>query len=226
MTDVIFLILAAVIGIGAGVAIGILFASSRSDKPYNQDQTKSQPNLIETVKIWQDRKSGNLFPEMNGKIIRFPADLSHTQRERLIGQLTTLLSWLKAGFEAKEAPPPVAAPSTGVPFVQDHLTSPTTSTQTGKFSPIDLVARAVQPETRPPLPEKSMVAQIDEILQEKLNTSPLAGQGIRLIEHPTQGLVVMVGLNRYEGVDEVPDPEIRSLIRESVAEWEQRSGTT
>ena len=223
MNDVIFLILAVVIGIGAGIAIGILFASSRSDKPEIPDKPKSQPNLIETATIWQDRKSGNMYPEINGKIFRFPADLSHSQRERLIGHLTNLLAWLKQGFEAKETSPPITTAPPAVPFVQDHLTSPTTSPQSAKFSPIDLVARAVQGETRPPTPEKSIVAQIDEILQEKLNTSPLAGQGIRLIEHPTQGLVVMVGLKRYEGVDEVPDPEIRSLIRESVAEWEQRS---
>lgn len=226
MNDVIFLVLAAIIGIGAGIAIGILFASTRSVKPESLEKPKSQPNLIEAIKIWQDRKSGNLYPEINGRIIRFPADLSHSQRERLVGQLTSLLTWLKPEFEVKEAPPPIPATPPAVPFVQDYPTSSTTSPQSGKFSPIDLVARAVQPETRTPAPQKSMVAQIDEILQEKLNTSPLAGKGIRLVEHPTKGLVVMVGLNRYEGVEEVPDSEIRSLIRESVAEWEQRYGTT
>lgn len=223
MNEAIFLILTAVIGIGAGIAIGILFAGMRSEKPESTPKPKSHPNLIETATILQDRKSGNYYPEVNGKIIRFPADLTHSQRERLIGQLTTLLTWLSPGSESKETPPSIStAPSVAQP-IQDSLTPPISTPQTPKFSPIDLVARAIQPETRPLVPEKSIVAQIDEILQEKLSESHLAGKGIRLMEHPTQGLIVMVGLERYEGVDEVPDPEIQSLIREAVAEWEQKS---
>jgi len=31
-----------------------------------------------------------------------------------------------------------------------------------------------------------------------------------------------VGLDRYESVDEVPDDEVRGLIRSAVAEWEAR----
>jgi hypothetical protein len=41
------------------------------------------------------------------------------------------------------------------------------------------------------------------------------------MELPTKGLVVMVGLQQYEEVDAVPDPEIRALIRQSVDEWEK-----
>jgi hypothetical protein len=42
------------------------------------------------------------------------------------------------------------------------------------------------------------------------------------MELPGRGMMVMVGLDQYEGVEKVPDPEIRSLIREAVEEWEKR----
>jgi len=32
----------------------------------------------------------------------------------------------------------------------------------------------------------------------------------------------MVGLDQFAGVDEVPDADVRALIRESVEEWERR----
>jgi hypothetical protein len=77
-----------------------------------------------------------------------------------------------------------------------------------------------------PVSAKSIAAQIDEILQHKLANSaldhiPAERRAIRLIELPGKGMVVMVGMDRYEGVEKVPDPEIRSVIREAVEEWEK-----
>lgn len=88
---------------------------------------------------------------------------------------------------------------------------------------IDVMARAIQPK-RSSLQEtpKSITAQIDEILQEMLKESGRENQAIRLIDDPGEGVIVMVGLEQYEGVDTVPDPDIRSLIRSAVAEWERR----
>jgi hypothetical protein len=88
---------------------------------------------------------------------------------------------------------------------------------------VNLLARALQSEVRSPQPPPmSIAAQIDEILQEKLETSPLNSKAIRLLELPGKGMVVMVGLDQYEGVDAVPDEEIQNLIRSAVAEWERR----
>jgi hypothetical protein len=50
----------------------------------------------------------------------------------------------------------------------------------------------------------------------------MAQRGVRLLELPNKGMVVMVGLEQYSGVDEVPDDEIRSMIKLAVAEWETR----
>jgi hypothetical protein len=69
---------------------------------------------------------------------------------------------------------------------------------------------------------KSIVEQIDEILQEKLADGPHADKEIRLVEDPARGAIVWVGLDHYNGVEAVPDPEIKAILREAAAEWERR----
>jgi hypothetical protein len=67
----------------------------------------------------------------------------------------------------------------------------------------------------------SIAAQVDEILQKKVAGTPLEARGIRLMELPGKGMVVMVGMEQYETVDDVPYPEIKVLLKFCVAEWEK-----
>jgi len=129
-----------------------------------------------------------------------------------------------------QTPPPEAVPAsdeapTPIP-TQAHLTAdPTPSTpRVSNTNPVNILARVLQPGlSSVQEPPKSIAAQIDEILQEMLEGSPMASRGIRLMEFPNRGLVVMVGLDQYEGVDLVPDDDIRQLIRSAVEEWERRN---
>lgn len=96
--------------------------------------------------------------------------------------------------------------------------------QRPNMSPLNVISRALQADVRPPdTASKSIAAQVDEILQEMLKNSPLAARAIKLMELPGKGMVVMVGLDQYDGVDQVPDDEIRSLIRSAAAEWERQA---
>jgi hypothetical protein len=67
----------------------------------------------------------------------------------------------------------------------------------------------------------SVVDEVNDILQKKLVGSALAGKGIHLMENHNQEIRFWVGLNSYSDVEEIPDPEIRRIIDESVREWEQ-----
>ncbi len=120
---------------------------------------------------------------------------------------------------ASQASTPVA-PLTGV----DESPS---MAQTAVINP---VKNFKNPQTEPPAKKgqpKSMVAQIDEILQEKLVQGaaahlPPEKRAIRLMETPGRGVSVIVGLDQYEGLDGVPDEEVRTIIREAVTVWENQ----
>jgi len=226
MSDTIFLVVVALVGVGVGVALGILVASLRAERTQGGGSTSTNPaNMVEIAKIWQDRRSGQPYPEVNGKIVRFPADITASQRERLAGTFELLLGWLKPSSGTGDRLP-IPQASIAAPKPEEDISSamPVPVSQPPKISPIDVVARAMQSDVRiPPSQEKSIALQIDDILQTKIAGTPMASQGIRLMESPTGDLVVMVGLTRYEGVDTVPDPEIQRLIREAAAEWEKGS---
>ncbi len=87
-------------------------------------------------------------------------------------------------------------------------------------------AEGQKPGPPPPksLPLLSIVEQIDLVFQELLAASELAGQPIRLMEDPVQGVVVRIGSEQYSGVDAVPDPKVSALIRKAVMEWEKQTG--
>ncbi len=69
----------------------------------------------------------------------------------------------------------------------------------------------------------SIVEQINDILQETIKDTPLAGRMIRLVEDPREGVVVWIGLEHFPGVDAVPDPEVKAALRNAANEWERRT---
>lgn len=131
------------------------------------------------------------------------------------------------------APPvhPAAAPASGQPVMRGSRVSlhprepgPPDPPKRLSMNPVDIVTRAVRADVPASASTPmSIAAQVDEILQEMLEGTPLHDRGIRLMELPGKGLVVMVGLEHFDGVGSVPDPEVRAAIQAAAAEWERRS---
>lgn len=67
----------------------------------------------------------------------------------------------------------------------------------------------------------SVVDEVNDILQRKLSGSAMAGKGIHLMENHNKEIRFWVGLESYNDVSDIPDPEIQALINASVKEWEQ-----
>jgi hypothetical protein len=208
---------ALVLGLVAGLVVGWMI--------HRQPQTRqpaTEPGLEEMIRVWRETRSGALKIEMDGFRLQSAAEMSAPQRTRLRQAVTALREWL--GEIGREQPvaatlrPAAARPANAAPAAVAPI-----EPQTNKISrnPVDIFARALQPAPKPLDEAPGMIAQIDAILQTRLERNPLQGRAIRLTEGADRGLVVWVGLDSYPGIDAVPDLAIRQLIKDCVAEWEQ-----
>ena len=166
-------------------------------------------------------ENGFLTLDLDGTRVN-TASLSSDQRKRLIEMLNFIRPWLEskpASAPAMTTPPPPttpqAAPVMSAPSTPKPISQPLAQAQE---NPAPSAAKS----DRPAAPANSIVAQIDSILQEHLVGTPLEGRGIFLAQSPEGGVNVYVGLTRYSGVDDVPDPEVKAAIRAAISEWENK----
>jgi hypothetical protein len=80
--------------------------------------------------------------------------------------------------------------------------------------------KASEQSAKPSAP-LSMVEQINEVLSAKLADHPDATRAVHLLETPDGSIRVYIGVNSY-AIEDVPDENVRSLIRQAVAEWESQ----
>jgi hypothetical protein len=186
-------------------------------------------------------ENNQLRLDMDGQRVETTAPLAPAQRKRLIDLLTLIRPFLEGGQPAQAAPkpapasqsksPPVPGPvpisppvSSSVPLTPADQAMFTNLTQSNVEPVPARITFGLSPKKKPEQPAAAlnMVQQIDEILQLKLANTPLAGQGIKIQEAPSGGVMVMVGLNKYEGVGDVPDTAIKAVLQAAVAEWEKK----
>lgn len=156
-----------------------------------------------------------------------PSTLTVNQRKRLIEVLTQIRPWLETSKPT--SPPAQPKPASS----QQGASSPKVApTSTASPSPRPTPAPVAESRPTPPLPvdddsvpavtAESIVAQIDSILQAHIAGSPLVEKGIRLQESPEGGVIVWVGMGKFQGVEEVPDEQIKAAIRAAIAKWENK----
>ena len=51
----------------------------------------------------------------------------------------------------------------------------------------------------------------------------MTDKGVKLVENENHGVDVWVGVEKYNGIEEVPYPQVKELIREAVLRWEQEN---
>jgi hypothetical protein len=232
--DMIGAILLAVIGVVIGFLLGALVFSLRRESPPQPDSRKSVlSDSQEDLRIWREGKDEQLVIEMEGATYRRESDLDPDQSRRLtrlINELRTFMGVLSTtpiqtpGAQT-DSLPRVQAPAAQTDSLKPAVIQTAADENRTSRNPFQIFARSLRPleKSGADEPDKSIVAQIDEILQTRLENTPLADQGIHLIEGPDQGMVIEVGLSRYTDIDEIPEAEIRGLIRQAVSEWESRT---
>lgn len=207
-------------------------------KAEEEQESKEQPSSPPTVTpetITVDdpgllrikHENGSFVLDLDGNRVN-PISLSSDQRKRLIDMLNIMRPWLEGRATPASAPPPKPAaqpPLTSPATIEDRLNalgSPPPERQPTPAQPPAARAGTTGKDDRPVAPANSIVGQIDSILQNRLMGTPLEGRGIFLAQSPEGGVTVYVGLTRYNGIDDVPDPEIRSAIRAAISEWENK----
>lgn len=205
-----------------------------------KEQPASQNSRAETVTVDDPgllrikHENGSFVLDLDGRRVN-PIDMSSEHRRRLIDMLNIIRPWLE-GKAAPAAPKPAAPPppkpttldqrlnAVGSAVPENRLSSPPPAVPPARetVQPPPARSSTIAKEDRPAAPANSIVSQIDSILQNRLAGTPLEERGIFLAQSPEGGVIVYVGLTRYNAIDDVPDPEIKSAIRGAIAEWENK----
>lgn len=204
-----------------GYLLGLLEASiknsSKDEKlekeatplPRDGDEAASpEPRVLEPEALALfERLSGALKLRIDGEIVEYKSDISPEQQKRLINLVVSLRPWLE-GVKRADITEPLPAdakiPTTPQPPIKVSLEID---------SELENLALA----------NLSMVEQIDRVLQKKLGGHPLEKRGIALRSALDGSLLVQVGLEEYEWIDDIPDQPIQEIIREAIAEWEAKA---
>jgi hypothetical protein len=185
-------------------------------EPELPDERKNR--FQEITGLWRERSGGKLAVWLDEKMTTDSQALDDMQRQRLESAGREFMTWLGASAAPLERPPEKPAPEPAPS--QPDITPP----------PVEIAPRlvtlpvpaSVAPAAAPDRP-LSIVEQVNDILKEIVAGTPMEARLIRLSENPRQGVVVWVGTEHYDGVDNVPDPEVKAIIKQAGAEWERRT---
>ena len=241
------------IGAVLGNWMGGREAASKAKKTAAQTKEPAPKPLLnpnefeEMVSLWRKKVDGSLVVVRGREVLAQSSLLGEERRKQLEQTARDWLVWLGLlpGKSAKPAPvqtaetplapditPTASKPAPAVvpqpirsqpipaPVIYTPPPEPVSVTAPSILDSVTQVLTPTLPDAKKPL---SIVQQINEILQEKLRETELFKRGIRLSEDPREGVIVHIGLQRYAGIDSVPDAEVKAVIKAAVAEWERKS---
>jgi len=209
------------IGLVIGFLVGaLIFSLRRGPSQQNKRTQQNSPGADNQVRIWREGSEEHLVVAIKGVTYRQGSNLEGEPNRVLADLDKDLQTWLNIPpAEAKTATAQEVVPGLKPMRSED-------AQQKTSLNPLKIFGDVLTPKKKSGIDQQdqSIVAQIDQILQSKIEGTNLEDNGIRLVEGPDQGMVIEVGLNKYTDIEAVPDGEIRQLIRISVAEWERNLG--
>jgi hypothetical protein len=78
-----------------------------------------------------------------------------------------------------------------------------------------------QPSSAEKLSTLNLADEIDRIFQSKLIASGMAKTNAKVETNPDGGVRIRVGAAYYDSPDEVPDAQLRDVLKPSIPDWEQ-----
>lgn len=216
--DVTGVIILAGVCILIGFLLGALLVSIRRE-PASQEP--AQRTEADELRLWHRGKDKRLVIVLDGVSYLQDSELKSEQSQRLFRYIKELQTWMGGRVDIPDPSPRLSSDHLPTPADQsvDQVKGPSLNPLRAFNLPRRSSDQAEQKEG-----DKSIVAQIDNVLQEKITDTTLAARGIRLVEGPDRGMVIEVGLDRYTNIDDIPDENVRRVIRQSVADWENSMG--
>lgn len=179
--------------------------------PQGVQKTLAREGDREILRAWRN-DIGRVWLEMDATRFEGKETMSPEQRQRLVNTVLELRPWLDA--------PQVPTPRLQV----QPLPPPPVPVSPSIISALTALADKPAEDEKVKAKLKSIVAQIDDVLQEKLSTTDFKNQEIHLLEGPSGEVFVQIRNTKFDGIDAVTDPEIKKLIRQAIVDWEKGSG--
>jgi hypothetical protein len=238
-TDILYVIIAASLccGIVVGYFLRGFFRNPRSESkrdsgmPMDADDLKQESqnhHYKEVAQLWFDNGDRKFILQVGEKYFKRADDLSPKDRVKLWRVVSGFYHWLETdeNFRQEESghsqPNPSGKHTISIPA--ERMTREDEKFPNMDSSSSNQQKQAFVPEINPSSAfSQSMVSQVDAILQEKIHIAGMEKWAIRLTEFPQRGMVIMVGLEQYDSIDQVPYEQARNIIRKSISEWEQRA---
>jgi hypothetical protein len=187
-------------------------------------------DAVEVLRVWRDIADGSLIIDFGAQRCRHPAELVDPDlRRRFIAvarELNSMADNMGAPGIRHAAPPPAAAPPpvASPPPEPPDIEAPQEE-KPGMLRQVGRVMMGKSP-TPGPLPSEieppSIVEQIEEILQAKLQNSEFSQRSIHVRPSITGGVTVQVDDVSYEGIDAVREDDVREFLQTVIREWEAR----
>jgi hypothetical protein len=227
------LLLVGVIALIIGGIIGFLISNLFNEDKH--EKRKIPKDLQELVILFRDRRNSRIVIGIKNNFFRSIEDLP-VKAVRTLEQLNIEFgNWISINTKRSNLPEPGNHP---LRSISDRKENKSASDGEPKSNESNTGTRSIQSQTIPIQvqedqvtlePEgdstKSIAAQIDQIIQEKITNSIFKDRSIRLKENPVSGVEVLIDGIKYETVNEVEEEVIRDFIRECVAEWEKKAGS-
>jgi hypothetical protein len=226
---------------------------SKARKASEPTPEMKKEGFSEVARLWYSPATKKILTEIDDEFFKSNSDLSHEQQKKVLRLSCLLTEWTKAEpvTENPVTPVPFAAaqptetaqtvPVLASPEVESAQPSPfvdTTSiindqsiptinqerplkTEADAFTE-DIPVAKENPEPAKIKP-KTIAGQISDIIEEMIQTSPLREKGIRLIEREDHGVDVWYGMEKFDGVEAIPYPEVKQLIKAAAARWEREA---
>ncbi len=245
------MLLLAVLLIGSGIAVYMnqrkkeperiaeekrALLENTAPKPAENPLPAQMGDKVEILRVLRDPLDGQLVVQVLGKSAGTAGEMDARQRAQVRRAIGELVRWMDMPEEAAGAGEDATAGR-----VPDEVDQETTEAAeipeqpAGGYFADSLPERVELKDVLPfrrknipklkeaPPPPLSIVEQIDEILQEKLAQSPLAGTRVWLSEEQGGGLKIHVGDHEYLSIDDVAEAYVRQLIKSAVREWNEKN---